>query len=118
MDQPTPDQRIPADQLSTLAPSQVLADARAAGARPEHVLDAVTVTIASVMESVTGSDFHHLLPGYANDVQSWAHGWLHLTHGYDPRVTPIDYAKLSDRVVAQMLDHVAEHVRWYDVAAD
>ncbi|MEV0236826.1 hypothetical protein [Nonomuraea sp. NPDC050786] len=117
MHQPTPDQRIPADQINTLTPSQVFADARDAGARPEHALDAVAVAIATLMEPVTGGDFHHLLPGYANDVQSWAHGWLHLNHGYDPRVTPIDYGALDNDVVKGMLDHVAEHARRYDAFA-
>ncbi|MCF6467297.1 hypothetical protein FAF44_02570 [Nonomuraea sp. MG754425] len=109
---------IPANDIGTITPSQVLADARAAGARPDHALDAVAVAIASVMEPVTGIDFHHLLPSYANDVQSWAHGWLHLHHGCDPRVAPIDYAVLDDDVVAGMLDHIAEQARRYDPFAD
>ncbi|MEV1003357.1 hypothetical protein [Nonomuraea sp. NPDC050202] len=105
---------IPADQIEAVTPSQVLADARAVGARPEHVLDATAVAIAAAMETVTGADYFHLLPSYANTVRDWAHGWLHLNHGLDPQIEPIDYATLGGEVVAGMLDHVAEHARQYD----
>ncbi|TDD17238.1 hypothetical protein [Nonomuraea diastatica] len=91
---------------------------RAAGARPEHALDAVAVAVAAVMQPVTGHDFYYLLPGIANDVQTEAHGWLRLHHDIDPYVQPIDYAALSDEQVAGMLDHVAKFARVYGWYAD
>lgn len=106
--------RIPADQISALTPSQILDDARQAGARPDDALDAVAHAIAAVMEPVTGSDFHYLLPGLANDVRDYAHGWLFVNHGLNPRIQPIDYAELSDDQVAGMLDHVAGLACKYD----
>ncbi|MEU7855127.1 hypothetical protein [Nonomuraea sp. NPDC049141] len=72
---------IPAEQIGFICPSQILADARAAGARPEHVLDAVAVGIASVMAPVAGIDFHELLPKVAADVRTSADGWVAETVG-------------------------------------
>lgn len=109
---------VPAERIGSIAPSQVLADARAAGARPEHVLDAVAVAITSVLTSATGRDFHGLLPDVAADVRESAHGWLDETLDLDADEDGFTYGELSDDQVAGMLDHVAKFVREYDVYAD
>ncbi|MEW1842998.1 hypothetical protein AB0392_34090 [Nonomuraea angiospora] len=108
---------VPAEDIATITPSRVLADARAAGARPEHVLDAVAVSIAAVMEPVTGTDFFDLLPAIAADVRESAHGWLAENVGVDPGAEPIDYKQLGGDKVAGMLDHVARLAREYDMYA-
>lgn len=105
---------IPADQIGTLTPSQVLTDARAAGARPEHVLDAAAVAIAAVMQPVTGIDFHELLPEIATDVRESAHGWVDETLDIGADEDGFTYGDLGENNLSGMLDHVAQLVRQYD----
>ncbi|TMR90499.1 hypothetical protein [Nonomuraea basaltis] len=105
---------VPAEDVAAITPSQVLADARAAGARPEHVLDAAAVAIASVIAPVMGADFNDLLPNMASDVRESAHGWLAENAGVDPDADAIDYAELGDDQVAGMLDYLANLTREYD----
>jgi hypothetical protein len=112
---------VPADEIGSIAPSQVLADARAAGARPEHVLDAVAVGIASVIAPVvapvTGTDFFDLLPEIAADVQTSALGWLAENHGIAPASDSISFDTLGSGVVAGMLDHIKRLASEYDMYA-
>ncbi|SEU46758.1 hypothetical protein [Nonomuraea wenchangensis] len=109
---------VPADDIATITPSQVLADARAAGARPEHVLDATAVAITSVLAPVAGCNFHDMLPDAAADVRSSAHRWLDETHDIDAYADGFTYEGLSEQQVSGMLDHVAEFARMYDWYAD
>ncbi|MGR6921259.1 hypothetical protein ACU635_44045 [[Actinomadura] parvosata] len=113
MNLPTPpDAVVPADQISGLTPSQVLADARAAGARPEHVLDATAVAIAGVLGS--DASFYDLLSDAAQHVHGHARDWLAEHYRIEPNAE-IDYARdLTDVQVAGMLDHVADLARRYD----
>ncbi|WP_188194854.1 hypothetical protein [Nonomuraea sp. SYSU D8015] len=108
---------VPADQIAALTPSQVLADARAAGARPEHVLDAVTVAIAAVLASAAGADFYELLPAVYADVRERAHGWVHETLGLQVGDSTDYIAELGADNVAGMLDHVEQFARQYDTYA-
>ncbi|TYB71131.1 hypothetical protein FXF51_01475 [Nonomuraea sp. PA05] len=118
MNLPTPPATaIPADQIGAITPSQVMKDARVASTRPEHVLDAAAVAIASVMATVSGTSFDELLPEIAADVNESARGWLDENLNIPADREGFTYEQVRGDDLGAMLDHVAHLVAQYDCYA-